>query len=218
MPSFRINEVRNVASKPRGEFIELLMLSDGNLAALRLFAAVNSTDEPLYDFPSCEVKSGDYVLLHLRQYDKHNAVDELDDALNLSGPNSNVTMTDTERKNINTDCPADVRDLWLGTNKEVLRKTDIIYFLDQDDKILDALPFCAEEKESEKWEKSDALKDCFAYLQSEGAWIGERVDSSTTTAARTICRKNGAAGNEQTAASWYAEVKTSNVSPGKENK
>ncbi len=66
VPALYMNEIRVKYSKPKAEFIELIAETDGNLAGVRLeFAKKNI----VYEFPSCEVKKGEYIVLHLRTSD-----------------------------------------------------------------------------------------------------------------------------------------------------
>jgi hypothetical protein len=219
VPAFQINELRTEMSKPRVEFIELKMLSDGNLAGVQLFAASNGTDAPVYELPAAEVNAGEYVLVHMRTPDYINGVDELGEDLSLS------TADDAKAQ---ADCPRDVRDLWLPGNKEVLRKSDAVYFTDQTGMVIDAVVFCDKAKELEKWGGNPYFMSAMDTLSVSGDWTGEAdgsiadtFDSSGTTPTNTISRREGGNGHEggndtNAAQDWYKSG-SGKASPGKAN-
>jgi hypothetical protein len=211
VPAFQINELRTEMSKPRVEFIELKMLSGGNLAGVRLFAASNGTDAPVYEMPAAEVDAGEYVLVHLRTPDYINGVDELGEDLALS------TADDAKAQ---ADCPRDVRDLWLPVNKEMLRKSDAVYFVDQLDAIIDAVVFCDKAKEAEKWGGNPYFISAMGILTASGAWTGEAgiagvFDSGGTSPTNTIVRRENSA-DTNASQDWY-KGGVGKATPGKPN-
>jgi hypothetical protein len=210
VPAFRINELRTEMSKPRVEFIELKMLSDGNLAGVRLFAASNGTDTPIYEMPAVEVSKGEFVLVHLRTPDYINGVDELGDDLTLS------TADDPKAQ---ADCPQNMRDLWLPGSKEILRKSDAVYFMDQMDTIIDAVVFCDKLKEGEKWSINPNFINAMDILTGSGVWTGDGIDgafdSGGTSPTNTISRHENS-DDTNTAKDWYKSG-TGKASPGKAN-
>jgi len=203
-PALQITELRTESSKPKAEFIEFKMLSDGNLGALRVFAVGNKTPK-IYDFKSVEVKEGEYVVLHLRTYED-SCKDEYGANLNESG---------------GTDSSPAARDLWIAGSTKYLRKTDAVYVLDQDDWVLDAVMLA--ETPSPSWANNNILKAA-EFLLGKDAWKSpagmvcspaDAVNSSKTTATRSICRDETVE-NTHTAADWYITV-SSGSTPGKKN-
>jgi len=213
VPQMQINELRTEYasasgnSGPKAEFIEFKMLSDGNLGALRVFAEWNNKAPQIYEFEPVDVKEGEYVVLHLRKLED-SCKDEYGEDLNISG---------------GTDSSPTARDFWIpGTNK-LLHKTDAIYVLDQDDRVLDAVMLS--ESPSASWGKT-YFTEAAKFLFEHDAWkspTGEicspmdAVDTSGIKAstAKSISRKEDA-GNTHTAADWY--VTTQGVTPGLPNK
>jgi hypothetical protein len=206
-PALRINELRTEYSKPRAEYIELKMLSDGNLGALGVFAMGNK--EPLvYKFAPVEVKAGEYVVLHLRTFEE-SCKDEYGASLNESG---------------GTDSSPTARDFWIADSKEYLRKTDAVYVLDQDGWVLDAVMLS--EKPDFLWGKDNFNKTA-DFLFNQGAWkspVGEvctpadAVDTSVYKGAATLSiSRYEAAENTHTAADWYV-TKSGGATPGLPNK
>ncbi|GHV22731.1 hypothetical protein FACS189494_09960 [Spirochaetia bacterium] len=213
VPDFLINELRLEASKPKTEFIELAIKSDGNLGALRVFAASTSLTDAIYEFPPVEVKSGDYVILHLRTYpDQPGYIDEL---------GSNIALATTVGT---SDTPVYGRDLFVPANVKYLHKNDVVYIVDQDDAICDAVMF-SDSKTS--WDKNGNFSKAAELLAKQGAWFNAAGESVKTpafedaassigeTATRTLCR-NEAVADRNIAADWYVTVVSGNT-PGKKN-
>ena len=206
IPPLRITELRTEYSKPRAEFIELRTFAAGNLGALRVFVAGNAKSPLVYEFPPVEVRAMEYVTLHLRKLDE-NSRDELGSNLaESSGADSSTTA----------------RDLWIPGTAKLLRKTDIVYILDQDDGVVDAVALS--ENADPVWRQSH-LADAAEFLFRSGAWksadgIGVRptdaVRTAGTTATRTINRNEALAENSRSPADWYITV-TSGATPGKPN-
>jgi len=207
-PALQINELRTEYSKPKAEFIEFKMLSDGNLGGLRVFAVSNNKAPMVYEFASVEVKAGEYVVLHLRKLEESNK-DEYGKSLDESG---------------GTDSSPTARDFWVpGTNK-LLRKTDAVYVLDQNDWVLDAVMIA---ENSDSWQKKEYFANTADFLFTQGAWksametvpgVADAVDSSgiKTSATKSISRKE-LAENTHTSADWYVTA-ANGVSPGLQNK
>jgi hypothetical protein len=207
-PALQINELRTEYSKPKAEFIELKMLSDGNLSALRVFVAGNNKNPLVYEFSPVEVKAGEYAVLHLRKLDDA-CKDEYGVRLDESG---------------GTDSSPTARDFWIPGSSKLLHKTDAVYVLDQNDWVLDAVVIS--EKPDSLWGK-DYFAKAAEFLFNENAWkspAGEvcspadAVDTSVykTAATLSISRKE-AAENTHTAADWYV-TKAGGATPGLPNK
>jgi len=206
VPPLRITELRTDYSRPRAEFIELRTFGAGNLGALRVFIVSNTRSPLVYEFPSVEVPSGEYITLHLRKMDE-NSRDEL--GTNLA-------------ESVGTDSSPVGRDLWvLGTSK-LLRRTDIVYILDQDDRIVDAVALS--ETADPVWGRSH-FADAAEFLFREGAWRSEdgisvrpsdAIRTAGTTATRTINRDETLGENSRSAADWYITA-TGGATPGRPN-
>jgi hypothetical protein len=207
LPSFLITEIRTETSKPKGEFVELKMLTGGSLGALRMFTATNSMDVPAFEFEPVEVKKGEYVVVHLRTYE--------DGSINETGTDLSAASA--------TDAQSSARDFWLQDSAEKLRKTDAVFFMDQDSNISDGVLFSADGTWGSKT-YSDNMAKAAQIMGEKGAWKasaggvpspGDALSSANTTTTRTICR-NESAGDTNTAADWYITV-SSGATPGKPN-
>jgi hypothetical protein len=205
MPVMVINEVRTEYSSPRVEFIEFKMETAGNLGAIRAFFAGDKQKPTIYEFSPVEVKKDEYVVLHLRKREEE-CRDEYGNNLAESG---------------GTDSSPDARDLWIPGTVNLINKTCVIYLLDQDDRVLNAVMFS---ENPDAWWPKDYLAEAAEFLYSNGAWKSksgsicspaDAVSSKGTTVTRTICRDETVE-NTNTAADWYIAA-TSNATPGKPN-
>jgi hypothetical protein len=221
MPDMLMNEIRfdtatskTVASGTthKSEFIEIKTKTAGNLGAARLFIISANDKSPVYEFPPVEVSANEYIILHLRSLPTDNALDETGSALNLAAADTAA------------DSPMDARDMWLPSNKKLIHKTDVIYFVDQDEQVIDSLVLCEDEK---SWTKNASFAKSAEILAKQGAWLNvdgiqiespafsDAVSSTGTTATRTLCRDETKA-DSNTSADWYI-CNTSNASPGQQN-
>ncbi len=94
----------------RNEFVEFLVLTDGNLSGLEFVSAYDGVERG-FKFPGLEVKRGEILLVHLRKRG-NGCVSELGDDLNLSK---------------NSYSKNGIRDLWVTTEETALgNKTDVL--------------------------------------------------------------------------------------------
>lgn len=200
VPLLLINEIRTVYSKPRVEYVELVVLSDGNLAGVEIQNTMNST-QPLYEFPSCEVQAGEYVLWHLR------AVEE-----------GLVNETDRIDASGGRDSSPFAWDFWDDQERAPLKSTNVLLLRERHGGIiLDAL-VCADTQYG-TW-PTDALRLAAEETVLSGAWgtsafITDSACSDGMTATRTLGRRPGVPDTD-TAADWMV-CATSGSSPGGEN-
>ncbi|MCL2558022.1 MAG: hypothetical protein FWE09_06035 [Treponema sp.] len=206
VPPLLITELRTEYSNPRAEFIEMLTTGAGNMGGLRVFIASNTSSPLVYEFPPVEARSGERITLHLRQIEPESR-DELGDNLAESG---------------GRDASPTARDLWVPGSAKLLRKTDIVYILDQDDNVLDAVALS--ETSGATWPRS-AFSDAADFLHRAGAWHSadgialrpsDAVMSAGTTNTRTINRDESLSRNSRSASDWYITV-TSGATPGRPN-
>ena len=207
IPALVINELRTEYSKPKAEFIEFKILEDGNLAALRVFIAGNNKTPMVYEFSSVEVLANEFVLLHLRTMEE-TSCDEYGSDLDESG---------------GADAVSGVRDFWVPDTVKLLRKTDIVYVLNQDDEVIDAVMLS---ENTDTWWNKDYLADASNFLYEKGAWkssdgkIAGPKDAVNTlnikTAMTRSVSRDETVSDTNTAADWYITA-TSGISPGKPN-
>ena len=207
LPSLLITEIRTEYSKPKCEFIELKTLGAGNLGALRVYVAGNYKAPLVYEFPSVAVAKDEYVTLHLRTTEEGSNRDELGHNLEESG---------------GADSSPAARDLWIPGSSKMLHKTDAVYLLDQDDRVVDAVMLS---ENADPWWNKDYFAEAAEFLFNAVAWKSPEnkicdpsraVQSTGTTLTRTICRDESLIKNSHTAADWYITT-NSGATPGKPN-
>lgn len=207
LPSFMITELRTEYSKPKAEFVEIKTLTAGNLGALRLFIASNGIDIPVFEFPPVEVRAGEYVVIHLRSLEA--------EIMNETGVNLNASK--------GTEAFSESRDFWVPDTKKWLRKTDAVFFMDQDDKVLDAVVLS---ETPDSWGSKQEVAQAVELLAKQGAWSGssknngspgpaDAVATKAATVTRTICRDERITDSNR-ATNWYI-TGTSGATPGKPN-
>jgi len=209
MPHLVFNELRTEYNKPKAEFVEFISQEAGNLGGMRLFIAGHSLSAPVYEFAPVEVKAGEYIVLHLRTVEE-DCLDETGADLALSG---------------GKDADNGARDLWVPGNAKLLHKTDALWLMDQDDKIIDAI--LLSENPDAKW-GSDKIAEAASFLGREKAWLPSNGDTAEwspgpsdavivtgTTNTRTICRDETPPARP-CASNWYITA-TSSATPGKTN-
>jgi hypothetical protein len=206
LPPIVLTELRTEYQKPNVEFLEFRSLAAGNLGALRVFIAGTSREPVVFEFPPVETAEGEYILLHLRTVE--GAVNETGSNLDLSG---------------GADAVAGVRDLWAPGTDKLLHKTDAVYFLDQDDRILDAV--LLSQDGDPQW-KNDRMIQAAEMLAAHGAWKGadETVPGpkdAVITAGIGHAMKRSVSRyktdqDTNTAGDWYI-AESGEISPGKPN-
>ncbi|MDD7417035.1 MAG: hypothetical protein PUK48_06685 [Spirochaetales bacterium] len=196
VPQLQLNEIRTELSKPKCEFIELLILSDGNLAGMQIITASDGEEKSII-LPPAEVKKGEFVVIHMRKLEE-DCVNELYENTLISGGTESGTH----------------RDLWIDNTSARIAKSDIIIVKDRfDGNIVDALIF--RESSCQNW-KNEYMNKCAQEVFQSGIWQGTDEESAVCsdglTVTRTLCRKD----DSHSQNSWIV-VGTGKHSPGKEN-
>jgi hypothetical protein len=207
VPRLLINELRTEYSKPRTEFVELKTLEAGNLGALRLYIAGNTKAPLVFEFPPAEVAADEYIVLHLRTLDSDTG------AVNETGPDLALSK--------GNEAGAKARDFWIPGSAKLLHPTDMIYLMDQDDRIIDAVMLS--EAPDSWWSKeefvqaADTLYRQAAWLSGDGKIAGpqDAVITGNTTPTRSICREESVSDSND-AGDWYITV-NSGATPGGPN-
>jgi hypothetical protein len=213
LPPLLITELRTEQGKSssktnpqtRVEFVELLTQEAGNLGALRLYIASHSFSQPVLEFSPIEVEAGEYIVIHLRTKEEGWA-DETGEDLSLSG---------------GTDAPETARDLWIPGDKKILHKDDLVYLLDQDNRIIDGVAITADQGKAD-W-ASDSLKQAAALFADQGAWLpqaspGDALDCGSINTATTKSISRHQDQEDSNNAGDFYLTQSGNASPGGENK
>lgn len=173
VPDLRISEIRTGYTKPKVEYIEILVLSDGNLAGVAVYNAMNSI-KSTYEFPACEVQAGDFVLWHLRSVEE-----------------GLICESNAMDASLGTDSSNSAWDFWDTQERSPLKSTNVLLLQERiGGRILDAL-LCAESK-YDAW-PSEAVRLAAEAAVEAGAWgptalITDAVCSDYMTPTRTLGR------------------------------
>jgi hypothetical protein len=212
MPKLVINEIcteynGTAAIGKKEEFIEFNMKSAGNLGAMRIVINGNSNTakKTVYEFSPVEVKNGEYMTLHLRTFD----------------PSSENEYGENIDESAGILASPTARDFWIPGSSKLLHKTAMIYVLDQDDRVIDAVILS---ETPDTWWTKDYFAETAEFLFNSGAWKSpaggvcspkDAVASKDSTNTRTICRDETVEDSD-TAKDWYITA-TSSATPGKPN-
>jgi hypothetical protein len=210
IPKFVITELRAEGSKTRPDFIEIRTKTAGNLAAVQLFIASSGVKKPVYTFPAVEVNANEVIILHLRKYAEFVCVDETGANLALSklAPDTKATYANEVNDS--------VRELWVPVDKKLIHKTDVVYFVDQDNKVIDAVAYCYkdDEKETARWKGGTDYAAALAFVGKQSAWLNAGAKPPTVdgvvdcklSSTKTLQRKSPT--DTDTAADWAVDKYT----------
>jgi hypothetical protein len=209
LPRVRLNELNIQGSTTKPDYIELLVQSDGNLAGLVVAMGAPAQGEAFYTFPSVEVKTGDYLILHTKPQGIAQEKDETKHKRESGGLLSSPTAW----------------DFWWRGGKGLSGTTGMVVLLDNPrGKALDAVIYTNRTSTSDDryggW-GSKAMKDKAYWLHTLKIWeaSGEEtlvpedaVHSGYVTSTRTLNRKNTGLGKN----AWFTGA-TGTASPGSVN-
>lgn len=146
----------------RSEYVEFLVLSDGNLAGLRLMSASDG-EAKAYDFPAVEVSRGQVFVLHVRSAGEGCISEEGEDLTLASARFSSAC-----------------RDLWSeNTGARFHDTSDVIFLFDKSSKkVLDGFMYAAEAAESWSSDCQTAAENLVLAGICDSAEIGAAAVSS----------------------------------------
>lgn len=199
LPAVLINEALTQGSSTHPDAVELAVLGPGDLAGLcfRVGSAGHSTLR--YVFPSCEVSSGEFVVLHLKPQGIAEEVDE------LQGTGSSGGL----------DASDGGRDFWYRGGDGALPGENgaLTLYGSPRGALTDALLYSSRTSSSDaKYAGfgSQALLDQAMEIAAAGGWAAaggaiapeDAVPSADTTSTRTLCRSS-ASEDTGRAADWH---------------
>jgi hypothetical protein len=94
VPAMIINELVTSSSTNHGEFVEIRILSDGNLAGATLYEGIPNGWDQRFTFPSVDVVAGDYVVVHFRPQGIPEEINETTDRSASGGRNASPEAWD----------------------------------------------------------------------------------------------------------------------------
>jgi hypothetical protein len=205
-PHLLISEVQTgkngSKTKPHRDFIEFVVVEDGNVGGEELSWA-SSIKSATYRFPGIEVRKGDFLVLHLAPEGLPEEIDELGEDISASG---------------GVDATSTGRDLWCSTMPLPDESGAISLSLRSGEAPIDGLFYVSEDKSGTL--SSDKLQTILSGLAAAGVW---QLSSSTlpawedgfkwkSSSARSICRSGAGKGPGY----WYVTA-ASGQTPGAVN-
>ncbi len=177
------------------EFIELRILSDGNLSGLELYSAYDG-EEKKYVFPVLDVFRGEIIIVHLRKKDE-SAVNELGSDLSLS------------KSKYSSD---NARDLWAENESARLGdEMDVILLRNSGNgTVIDCV--CYADESVLEW-KSDEMKNAAKIAFESGKWNNSGVEGAVRFSKLTASKSIERIAEECAAESWRMTA-TSKETPG----
>lgn len=174
----------------RSEYVELVILEDGNLAGLRLLSGADG-EAKAYDLPGIEVHKDEVIVVHLRKTGE--------DCISETGDNLDAATA--------TFSTPGVRDLWASDNTSHFNDSDDVIIIEDKatGKIIDGFMYSTGENEDWKANVASCAKRLFESGLSDTDDISGAVLNAGTTPKKSFQR------NPDNRSSW--EVKA--VSPGK---
>ena len=153
----------------RNEFVEILVLKEGNLAGLELCSGYDGETKK-FCFPAIDVSAGEVFVVHMRNRG-NGCISETDD--NLSQAFSSYASPD-------------IRDLWTDIESTTLgNKTDIVILRNRADKrLLDAVMFRA--PDTEAWTKT--MAEYALLIDESGIYESGDIDNAFVTEGLTATK------------------------------
>ncbi len=211
LPAMLINEFITKSSTNHGEFVEIRILTDGNLAGASLHEGTPDDWDQRFVFPSVDVEAGDYVVVHFRPQGIPEEINETTDTSASGGRNAS----------------AEAWDFWveggtgLSSNNGVLTLTE-----NPLGGYIDAVLYSNRTSDSDERYRgfgSRKVMDRADDIVAAGAWVAagsavapeDAIDSSLSTATRSMSRASDGR-DTNSAADWHI-TPTRGSTPGGEN-
>ncbi|MBN1523465.1 MAG: Ig-like domain-containing protein [Spirochaetales bacterium] len=94
IPGLMINEFTTRGSETHPDCVEIKILQEGNLAGICFFHGTKTLFKYRFVFPACEVKPGDYILLHTKPVGTPDEINETNDKTVSEGLDASSTAFD----------------------------------------------------------------------------------------------------------------------------
>ena len=152
IPKIALSELRSFYQKPKLEYIELVALSEGNLAGMTL-EIFYKTEPIIFVFPDINVKKGDFILVHGRKIDE-------------TCVNETIDLCAATYK----DSVPNVVDFWLDSETKVIGNSGVILLKNRKNgDIVDALLY--NEPGKEAW-ANETVQQAAEEAFNKGGWEG----------------------------------------------
>jgi hypothetical protein len=211
LPEVRINEFVCEGTGRHVDWVELLVLGDGNLGGLTLYEGSPGIWDSRYVFPAMDVAAGDFVIVHFKPEVLPEEVDETLDKGASGGNNSND----------------EAWDVWVGGGDGIPNTTGALSLTRHPaGAVMDGVLYTTKRYDASHEYRGFGLESQLQMMEelvALGCWkiSGETVipedlvDPEDSTSTRSINRTPGATDSDSSA-DWHVGP-TSSASPGWEN-
>jgi hypothetical protein len=208
LPDIRISEFVCEGSAAHPDWVELELLSDGNIGGLCLYEGAPGLWDSRKILPAIDLVAGDFIVVHFKPDVIPGEVDEVTDPAESEGK----------------DTHPDAWDFWVSGGDGIPNSTGgLTLTAFPDGPILDAVLYTTKRYDPNDSKRGFGLASQLAIFEdvvARGGWeiSGDFVipedglDPEDSTATRSICRDPGAADTD-TAADWHI-TPTSGATPG----
>ena len=211
LPEIRINEFVCEGSRAHPDWVELKVLSDGNIAGLGLYEGGPNIWDNHKVFPALEVRTGDYIVVHFKPEVIPEEVDETTDPAESGG----------------LDVHPEAWDFWVRGGDGIPNTTGAVTLTEfPGGPVIDAVLYTTKRYDPDDEKRGFGLKsqlEIFEDVVTAGGWeiAGDFVipedglDPEDSTATRSITRDPEGIDTDP-AGDWHI-TPTSGATPGSEN-
>ncbi len=203
LPEVIINEFITQGSSTHPDMVELFIKTAGNTAGMWIIEGTPEDPDDNFVFPSCEVNSGDYIIIHFKPQGIPEESDEVLEAVDESG---GLDASDT------------ARDFWVPGGGGLSGNNGVItLYSSHGGKLLDGVMYSnrtsASDEDYSGFGSSSTLEKVLQLYTEEG-WKSptgsytdypkpeDGINPDDSTATRSICRGSGPADTDSSA-DWH---------------
>lgn len=172
LPKMIINEFTTKGNDDNPDRIELLALSSGNLAGMALYSGIPDNYDAIYVFEDIVVSKGEFIVVAF--------VDE-----DYEQDSSKAIYFSVSEKKLPNDNGVIVLASSPSPGAEIM---DVVVY--------------SKYRDGEEYFGTNAMKERVAWARTNGTWIGMAIDSTNSTAKRSMARILGS-DDTDTLTDWY---------------
>lgn len=208
VPHILINEFVCEGSGNNPDWVELIVVSDGNLGGVTLAEGSPSFWESRKIFPEVEVVAGDYVLVHFKPQAIPQEIDETVDKAASGGLNNS----------------ANAWDFWVAGGDGIPNTTGALTLLSSPEgAVIDAVLYSSRRYDATHQRRGFGTQgqlEVFEEISELGAWViqgtvvipEDGIDPTDSTATRSLSRSS-TGGDTDSPSDWHI-VPTAGATPG----
>ena len=211
LPAMIINEFTTQGSGSHPDIVEIRVLSEGNLAGACLYEGTPGNWKQRFVFPSTDVRSGDYIVVHFKPEGVPEEINEHHDRTSSGG----------------RDATDGAWDYWLQDGTGLSGNNGVITLCENPmGGVIDAVVYSNRTSDSDERYRGFGSRDVLERVDEVhalGAWRAagqqiapeDAINPEPSTSTRSMARGSGA-GDTDSSADWHI-TPTRGLSPGLEN-